>query len=64
LRDVKKCYSSIAVFKSFIYPYDSMCLFYCGVSLPEAELMIGYLSIIFNHLGGAFLRGPLAPVGK
>jgi hypothetical protein len=26
-----------------------MRLFYCGVSLSEAELMIWYKSIIFNH---------------
>jgi hypothetical protein len=29
--------------------YNLMCLFYCGVPLSEAELMIGYYSIIFSH---------------
>jgi hypothetical protein len=28
------------ILKSFIYPlYNFMCLFYCGMPLPEAELM-------------------------
>jgi hypothetical protein len=34
-----------------------MCLFYCGVFLPEAELMIGYYSIIFNQWEGPFEKG-------
>jgi hypothetical protein len=54
LRDVYKCCRTILlIFKSFVYPlYDSMCLIYCGESLPEVELMI----VIFNHSEELFLR--------
>jgi hypothetical protein len=42
-RCLKCCRTVLLFFKSFIYPlYNSMRLFYCGVPLPEAELMIGY----------------------
>jgi hypothetical protein len=40
-RCLKCCRTVLLVFKSFICPsYDSVCLFYCGGPLPEAELII------------------------
>jgi hypothetical protein len=37
------CRRVLLVFKSFIYPsYDLECLFYSGMPLPEAEVMIQY----------------------
>jgi hypothetical protein len=42
-RCLKMLKKNIAFFKSFMYPlYDSMRLLYCGVPLPESELIIGY----------------------
>jgi hypothetical protein len=41
-RCLKMLQNSIACFEELHYPYDSTCLFYCGVPLPEAELMIEY----------------------
>jgi hypothetical protein len=36
-----------------------MCLFYCGLALPEAELMTGYYSVIFNHSSVHFAQNHL-----
>jgi hypothetical protein len=42
-RCLKMLQNSITCFKSFIYPlYDSVCLFYFRVVLPEAEMVIGH----------------------
>jgi hypothetical protein len=43
LGDVKKCCGTVLlVFESFVYPLDdSVGLFYCGVPLPEAEMVSG-----------------------
>jgi hypothetical protein len=41
-RCLKMLQKIIVCLKSFINPlYDSMCLLYCGVPLPETEIMIG-----------------------
>jgi hypothetical protein len=43
LGDVEKCCGTVLfVFKGFAYPLDvTVGLFYCGASLPEAELVSG-----------------------
>jgi hypothetical protein len=52
---VEGCRTVLLVFKSFIYPYDSMCLFYCGVPLPESELMIG-INPLFLTIGRSLFK--------
>jgi hypothetical protein len=58
LRDVEKCCGTVLlVFKSFIYPlYDTASLFYCGVPLPEVELMIGD-KLLVSTSGRSLFKG-------
>jgi hypothetical protein len=58
------CRTILLVFKGFVYPlYNSMCLFYCGMPLFEAKMMIWCKSIILTTLRGVFHRHLIQWVG-
>jgi hypothetical protein len=56
LGDVEKfCGTVLLVFEGFVYPLDDMVgLFYCGVPLPEAELVSGDKSVVVNQWEDSF----------
>jgi hypothetical protein len=42
LRDVKNAAEQYCSFSRASFIRTILCVFYCGVPMPEAELMIGY----------------------